>query len=286
MITHSGQTYKVVVCTPAGREKYLSFFKKFVYRKMEEGLIDGWQLWQNTVKQSDIDYLTSMAAENPKVKVFTVPDIEDKYNFCDTLRTYEFFANAQADDTIYVRFDDDIVWVEEGALEKMLKARIDCPYAFLIYPNIINSTTVTSWHQEIGALGLEAGEVNKENDVNPDNAYLHPFNYTDSGLIDLIHDTFKKRYNEKSLPAYYLPNRSLDKYNRFSICCIVWWGKDHIIPGRIEEPQLAYELPEKYHRPVFFVGDALMVHYAYHTQRDYLESCTPEKLEFYKSITY
>lgn len=281
----TGKEYKVVIVTPAGREKYLDIIKKYVYRDMTKGLIDGWQLWQNTVKQSDIDYHASMAAENPKVQVFTIPNLENKYNFCDTWRTCEFFKNAQDDDTIYIRLDDDIVWYEENAIEKIAMARIEHPDAFAIYPVVMDSTIITAWHQASGALGLEAGAVKQPKADDPNWAYLDEFNYSDSGLIDLMHETFKKKYEEGKLADYYLPSRSLEDYQRFSICSLCWWGKDHVLPGPSEESQLAWELPAAANRPVYLLGDALLVHYSYHTQRDYLESCSPEKLEFYKNLS-
>ncbi len=67
-----GKEYKIVVVTPAGRKKYLDIFKKRIYAEMDKGVIDGWQLWQNTVNQEDIDYLASMEAENPKVKRYFI----------------------------------------------------------------------------------------------------------------------------------------------------------------------------------------------------------------------
>ncbi len=274
---HDGKEYKIVVVTPAGRQKYLEIFKKRIYAEMDKGLIDGWQLWQNTVQQSDIDYLASMEAENPKVKRHFIDNIKPTYKTCDPMRSCEFFKNCHDDDTIYIRFDDDIVWYEEGFIEKVANARIDNPNAFLIYPNIINSTIISRWHQDIGALGKEKGECNGQ--------YLHEFAYADSGLIDLIHETFKKRYEEGTLSAYYLPSQSFDNFQQFSICSIAFWGKDHIVPSTLEEASLAWELPREKNRPVYFLGDALVVHYSYHTQRDYLESCTPEKLEFYKGLT-
>jgi hypothetical protein len=275
--TKNNKSYKIVICTPAGRAKYLDIFKKYIYRKMDEGLIDGWQLWQNTVQQSDIDYLASMEAENPKVKRYFINNIVPSYKTCDPLRSCEFFKNTHDDDTIYIRFDDDIVWAEEDFIKKVALARIEHPDAFLIYPNIINSTIISRWHQDIGALGKEAGECNGQ--------YLHEFAYANSGLIDLIHTTFKRRYEEGTLNAYYLPSRSFDDYQQFSICSICWWGKDKLVPGSLEEAWLAWERPRELKRPVFFLGDALVMHYSYHTQRDYLESCVPEKLEFYKTIT-
>lgn len=285
MIKHKGKTYKIVVCTPSGRQKYLSVFKKSVYKKMDEGLVDGWQLWLNTVDAGDIAYLESMQAENPKVKIYRLGEaITPTWETYNALQTYQFFANAQDDDTIYIRFDDDIIWMADDAIEKMVKARIDHPNAFIIYPNIINSTICTSWHQEKGVLSEEAGKVRRYDKTDPDFAYLDPFNYTDNRLINHIHDTFRKNYEAGTLSNYHLPSRSLDEYERFSICSVCWSGKQKLRLGYIEEPQISWELPMQYEKPNYFVGDALLVHYSYHTQRELLTAQGDVHLKFYDSI--
>jgi len=284
MIKHSGQEYKVVVVIPAGREKYLSVFKKFLYRKIAEGIIDNIQLWLNTVDVNDIAYLESMANENPKVKIYRLGEpITPTWETYNALQTHKFFVNTHDDDTIYIRFDDDIIWCADDAIEKICKARIDNPNAFLIYPNIVNSTICNSWHQDNGALSEEAGRVRRYTKADPDYAYLDPFNYSDGRFADHIHNTFKKHYLEGTLSAYYLPSRTLSDYERFSICCICWFGKDKLRPGYIEEPQLAYQIPEALNRPNFFCGDALLVHYSYHSQRNYLTTTGDIHLQFYKT---
>lgn len=285
MITYNNKTYKVVVTTPAGREKYLSVFKPFVYRKIEEGLVDEWQLWVNTVSESDLKYLEKMEKENSKVKRYFIDEkITPSWDTYNALQTYKFFKYAQDDDTIYIRFDDDIVWCDEDAIENMCKARIDNPDAYIIYPNIVNSSTCTSWHQKSGVLSKEFGEVHQEKLDDPNYAYLDVFCYSDSNLIDHIHNTFKRNYERGTLYHYHLPSRSLIDYNRFSICSIAWWGKDKIEIGTLEEPQLSWEKPQEFKRPVYFCGNALMVHYSYHTQRDYLTGNGDKHLKFYKKI--
>lgn len=287
VIDKNGKEWKVVIVTPAGREKYLSIFKKYIYKEMEAGLVDGWQLWQNTVKPSDIAYLASMAAENPKVIVHTIPNLTNRYNFCDTLRSYEFFKNCHDDDTIYIRFDDDIVWYEKGAIQKYVEARLEHPEALVVYPIVINSTTVNNWHYRKGIYtGPVADQIRKAEDKpgDPDWIYLDAYNYTDSNLADLIHNTFRTKYEAGMISDYYLPSRSLTDFQRFSICSICWFGKDKLTPTEFEEAQMAWELPAQFGRPVWFAGDVVFLHYSYHTQIDYLESCVPEKLEFYKQL--
>lgn len=288
MITHSGQTYRIEICIPAGREKYLSIFKKFLYRKIDEGLIDGIQLWQNTVELRDIAYLESMAKENSKVRIYRIGDRINDVGFYDTynpLKTYLFFQNAQDDDTIYIRFDDDIIWANEDAIEKIVKARIENPNALFITPNIVNSTICNSYHQENGALSEEAGKVKRYTPSDPNYAYLDEFNYSDSKLFDHIHQTFKQHYENGTLDKYYLPSRSYDNFERFSICSVCWFGKDKISLGYVEEPQIAWECPMAFNRPNYFVGDSLLVHYSYHTQRNYAESCGDIHLKYYEQIT-
>jgi len=287
-ITYKNQTYKISICTPAGREKYLSVFKKFIYRKMEEGLIDSWQLWMNTIDKEDIAYLQSMEAENPKVKIYRVGDNIEDTGFYDTynpLKTYLFFANAHDDDTIYFRFDDDIIWCADDAIEKICQARIENPKALFITRNIVNSTICNSYHQEIGALNEEAGKVKRYTVSDPDYAYLDEFNYSDSKFADHIHNTFKKHYEAGTLDKYNLPSRSYDNFERFSICCVAWFGKDKIEIGYIEEPQINNELPMLLNRPNYFAGDALMVHMSYHTQRPYFEATGDVHLKWYANIT-
>jgi len=288
MITYNNKTYRIEICIPAGRKKYLEIFKKFLYRKIDEGLVDGIQLWLNTVDPVDIAYLESMEAENSKVKIYRQGEPINSLGFYETynpLKTYLFFANAQDDDTVYIRFDDDIIWANEDAIEKIVKATIDNPNSFVITPNIINSTICNSWHQEKGVLSEEAGKVKRYNRNEPNCAYLDEFNYTDGKLCEHIHATFKKHYETGRLEEYYLPSRVLNEFERFSICSVAWLGKNKISLGYIEEPQIAWELPQALNRPNYFVGDALLVHYAYHTQRPFLDAIGNPQLEFYRTIT-
>ena len=65
MKTEPTQTFKVVAVTPSGRAEFMNIFKRFIYRKINEGLIDQWQLWVNTIKPEDLANLAAMESENP-----------------------------------------------------------------------------------------------------------------------------------------------------------------------------------------------------------------------------
>ena len=56
------QNYRIIVVIPAGRQKYLEISKKYLYRKMEEGILDELHLWQK-YHQSARYRLSGEAAE-------------------------------------------------------------------------------------------------------------------------------------------------------------------------------------------------------------------------------
>jgi hypothetical protein len=74
-----------------------------------------------------------------------------------------------------------------------------------------------------------------------------------------------------------------DDYKSFSICSVCWWGRDKINCGYVEEPQIAWEIPMQLGRHNFFCGNALLIHFGYHTQGEYLK--TTNHLEFYKLLS-
>ena len=56
--------YRVVIVTPAGRQRYLELLIPQV-QNYKQGGADEYRLWVNTTDQNDIDYMTQKAAEDP-----------------------------------------------------------------------------------------------------------------------------------------------------------------------------------------------------------------------------
>lgn len=258
--------YKIIVVTPAGRAKHLDILKKYIYKEMNKGLIDDWQLWQNTSIAEDISYIDSMVLENPKVKKCIIDNLGE-YN---PFNIHKFFQFAQDDNTIYLRFDDDIVFIKEGAVEKLIQCRIDNPKPFIICANIINNTTIDKIHQDIGWLGKELGSVSGER--------LDELGWKNPEFVEKIHNTFMI----SSQPPYF-PNRIIGTFKEFSISCFAFWGRDYFKPDPDEEVWISSIKPRELNRPNMICGNALVVHYAYFPQRPHLDT-KPEFLEFYKNI--
>lgn len=285
-IDKAKRLWRVSVITPAGRKQNLEILKKYVYRDMAKGLIDEWQLWLNTDNQDDIDYIRELEKENSKIKIFTVDGIVGHYGY--TIANFFKFANNL--NTIYIRLDDDIVWVEEGALEKLAIARFENslvkeiyelypkntePEPFVISANVVNNTLGSAIHQEIGVLSKEAGiQTRTFNDAT----------FCKKEFFNLTHETFKNKLEDGKLSDYYFPDIILTDYQQFSINCFAFFAKDLMFITDIrEEPYIWGREPKRLGRPNMIKGDALVVHGAYGCQR-YFEN-EKKWIDYYKQLS-
>jgi len=148
--------HKVVVCTPAGRKEYLEILIPYILR--DRHFVDEYQLWANTDNKEDLDYIKYIGNSYPDfIKVISRnPNIGVKTS---NFSIFQFFAKCIDQDTVYIRLDDDIVFVENDALRKLAEFRINNPNYFLVYGNIINNAICSHLHQRFGAIDTKLGNV-------------------------------------------------------------------------------------------------------------------------------
>lgn len=248
---------KTVVVTPAGRRRYLEILSRYVLSDTD---VDRWDIWLNTDNVDDIDYITSLAT-NPKVRVVTVPD---KICHPVAFRIHKFFSQATDADTIYVRLDDDIVYYAPNSISNLVLRRANYKDAFLVYGNVVNSAITSHVHQRNLTIPLEWGKVK----------------YTVMDEVGWKNPQFAEKLHRLFL-SYTYPYRWYNRdwllydYERHSINVISWYGDDcanwcrNMNPD--EEVWLSQTYPSQIKRPNIIAGDNLFVHYAFYTQREYLD---------------
>jgi len=267
---------KVVCVTPAGRRRYLSILQQYVRRDF--GLIDEWHLWVNTGDVEDLAYLRCLASEDPRVGLLTC---DTTVPFCSG-RIGSFLPYAAEPDVIYVRFDDDVVWVQEGAVERLIRYKLANPQLFLVGGNVLNNPVSTFRQCRVGALALPP----------VDDAYNDLRGLTD--FHGPVHEQFLAEPNKQ---AFYFPSEVLPVGQRFGIHFICWEGNRFAqfggrIPHLDEENWLTNEAPLQFGEATGLCGDALAVHYAYSTQRiegggsrEYgFQDPNPDLLERYRQL--
>ena len=248
---------KIVAVTPAGRKKYMELLAPYV---LKNEMFDEWQIWQNTNEKSDIDYFETLFRNNHKVRVIKIPT--EKPN-CDTI--YKYFEYCTQKDTIYVRFDDDVVWMEQDAAKKLVEYRLNNPQYFLVFGNTVNNALCDFLHKKNNIL-----------DINDEIEYecMGKITWNAPVVAEKKHRAFLANYENNKVTGYYFTDHLLKDYERCSINVISWFGEKFAefngIVGTSEEQWLACVKPFLDKTPNVIFGNAIFVHYAFGPQRQHL----------------
>ncbi len=252
------ESYRIVCVTPAGRRRYMSLLAPQV---LASPLIDRYDIWVNAPDAGDLAFLDGLARLDPRVRLVRHPDgapprIES---------IGAFHRMALDDDTIYVRLDDDVVWLEPGFFETLLRFRVDHPEYFLVMPLIINNAVCSFllqlFHKIAATRYIRAICMDEVGWRDPYLALgLHRL------LIDLI--------DRGEIHRLHIPPREI-ALNRFSINAICWFGRDLAeIGGQVgeqEEEELSLVIPARLNRRNCFCGDTIAAHFAFIHQRRKME---------------
>lgn len=224
--------YKIVAVTPSGRKRYLEILYKYLCKNKH--ILDRWDLWVNTENESDLSFIRELGESDDFVNI-VYPSWPYERNTHPNLSITPFWNKATDSDTIYIRFDDDIVFIDDKTIENLVKFRIENPDYFFIYPFIINNTHHSRNLQERGLATKEYGIVTDE-DIAPlrQNVALNNPNFAAS-----LHRLFIDSY--KSLNYKYLMTEDkivwnlhdVNKYHhienggpQISINCVCWFGNE------------------------------------------------------------
>ena len=168
--------------------------------------------------------------------------------------------------------------MEDSAIEKMVKFRVENPQYFLVSPLVINNAQSTYLLQVCDKLKL-----NKYYNSAADNNIL----WRSGEFASQLHQWFLKIIEDDSLKELHIGSHPM-ALCRFSINSIMWFGKDlakikGIVPGDDEE-FMSCILPSKMGWINCWNADVILAHFAFYTQREQLDKC--RILEKYGIVNY
>lgn len=251
------------IVTPAGRKRYLEIL--FRYLKSQKSEFEIWQLWINTVNDEDIQYMNKLAAENDWIHLYPckVP-----VNGNESISSF-FGDNVRRDDTIYIRLDDDIVYLSPNFIADFKGARLRNPIPLLIYSNIINNATISHLHFRNNLIKY---------DKIPNYDAMDDIGWKDGVFAEKLHEAFINSIEKDTLDLWRSSFRqwALINYENTSINSICWFGTSmkYIQVGSPEEPFLARFVPSTIKVPHIIVNEPICAHFAFFTQREHLEKNT------------
>lgn len=242
-----------------------------------------------TNKTEDLQLLDLMLRDQPlqyKYKVISQPIAHANFDYS---RMYEGLEDSQ----LYLKIDDDIVYIKDGAVEAMLEEYLERRFLF-VSANVINHPWLSHIHHRMGAtlpfhppnqtlpedshLKSRPSDwvlQHKENgleDTAIGSSSLDPFSpctWLDWRCAAVTHYSFLHHLEHHSLEAYnfQLWDFSMDNYFRWSINCIVFNTSDllHPMPND-DEMAVTQTIPKARNYHTGAVGSALMAHFSYRAQ--------------------
>lgn len=265
--------YKIVAVTPAGRQRYMSILQKYIYKNKH--ILDRWDLWVNTNNQSDIEYLNSLKQNDPEFINLIQSDFPYNNWGHPNLNISPFWDKATDEDTIYIRFDDDVLFIADNTIEQIIEFRIKNPEYLFVYPFIINNIHHSKNLQNRELISTQHGLINEEDNLFGQGIY-DPVGLLNPLFAKDIHMTFFKHYTEGMLHQLMTPESIIWKYgSQISINCICWFGSlmKTITPLQDgnwpvdEENYLTTQAPKNLNMPLVTIPNTLVCHYLFGPQR-------------------
>lgn len=280
--------YKIIPVIPAGREKTMSILIKHLLR-FKDNPVDEVYLFENTKEKKDIRFINSLN-DGDFFKVIRRPSHDwDEPKQLNTGKFYKWTLDPQ---TIYIRFDDDIVYIDDLFFKNILDFRINNPNYFLIAANIWNNAVISYIHQKAGRIGKEAGIVKEK-------FCMDEVGWRSGKFAVYIHNLLLEKIKQGKTNDLFFDKEELKDVKRFSISCFAYFGKDFAkFKGEVRLPeQFAnsgpyYPLDEEIFLCEYYpmekmltsaiCGSALVSHYTFGFQRE--EVNKTDILERYKKI--
>jgi len=295
---------KVICVTPAGRRETLSILKTYIDKLHDLGIINEWHLWFNVKNDADREYVLSL--ENEYIKIVRLFD-KEKEGFGTPTAIGYFFSYCNDPDAIYVRLDDDIVYIDVEGFKRFIKFRIADTTHFMVYPVIINNIFGSAFLQKYGKLHyprtsdilerwkqikntLNVDEIRSRepstlrlHDYFKGSAFLDPLLWGDVRFCEFVHRLLIE--NAKTPEKLYIPNTELSNHECMSIQCISWRGADMKdgIPTEEEESWIAFFYPLLANKTNILYGSCVIGHYSHYNQLYHLN--TTDVLSKYKELS-
>ncbi|MFD4402420.1 hypothetical protein ACFWPH_06600 [Nocardia sp. NPDC058499] len=179
---------------------------------------------------------------------------------------YHFYAAdaVRYTDAVFLKMDDDIVYVQLDSLEDFIRFRIREQQYFLVSANIVNNNVCAFFQQEHGAIPRNLMELEL-----PPGGFGGRL-WQSGQLAEMLHYHFLEN------PELYerLPAEPIEWVRRLSINCIAWLGKDLSYMSRMrdDENMMSVEIPNYLKRSNCIFPRFLVSHLSYYTQEPTLDT--------------
>ncbi|KAI0441824.1 hypothetical protein F4803DRAFT_403069 [Xylaria telfairii] len=127
---------KIIAMVFFGRKRYVDILDCYLQQNLASngGYLDEVWFMVHTEDQDDIAWLNGLVKENQAYKTVGNDDCNQNNQKYGCLWKY-----ATADNTMYIKLDDDIVYIHHDAIPQLVHTRLAVPHAFGVSAHLVNS---------------------------------------------------------------------------------------------------------------------------------------------------
>jgi hypothetical protein len=178
-------------------------------------------------------------------------------------QAYDYYARRMKsfEDSIFLKCDDDIVYLDIDKLGDFVEFRRTNPKYLVVSANVVNNGVCAYFQQAAGSIPERVGHFERPPGGFGGSLWLSAEKATQ------LHDYFLGT-KDKRLP---LPEKVVDWTERQSINFIAWLGRDPVhmaLPKGDDEKALTVDLPEMLDRPTAIYSDFMVSHLSFGPQEN------------------
>lgn len=283
--------HRVVAWTPYGREKTVSILSRYMDRDHEAGIVDEWWLCSNVEPGPDGELDYEYAQLLADTSDYTV--IKERPEGCAWQRPIQrntgyFYRYMTDPDTVYVRFDDDIVYVHPDAIQNLVESCIEYKGSQLACFGLIWNNAICSWYlQAAGVVPHEWGNTKP--------FCMDPIGWADGDFAVKMHEMLLSHLETGGDPqakdVYLYQDMPLVPGQQFSVSYFACGGWNYAAlptPGVLtsdeEEHWHTVHQPRVGGLPNVIVGDSLVAHWSFKPQQRVLNQT--DLLDRYRALAH
>lgn len=318
---------RIVAFTPYGRERTSVILSIYLAREHQRGILDEWWLCANVDNHQagDMTWAENVSSILDWVKIKkrpcagqdACPRIE-RDNMCSRrcqvyegqphdwtlgprrpkqMNTGRFYLLMQDPDTIFIRFDDDIIWIHEQAITAMVDELLDNPqHPLCVFPVIWNNAVSSYYLQTHGHLPArwtdDKGQEHSELKAAVKPNAIDPIGWGSPKFAAGIHDLLLHHLEHGNPDACLTPDLYwLDPVQRFSVSTFAISGAEYcaddikgVLDWDEEEHWHTGHRTGTLHRQNVLTGMSQVAHYTFFTQADYIRAQRPDILNRYWNL--
>ncbi|KAH9993913.1 hypothetical protein F4779DRAFT_608400 [Xylariaceae sp. FL0662B] len=138
---------KIVALVFYGRKRTVDFLDCYLQQNLAAngGYLDEVQFMVHTEDEDDLKYLDGLVKQRKHYHTVQARVCDDGMYGC-------IWDSAVDDETIYIKIDDDIVFIHPDTIPQLVHTRIASPHPFAVSANLVNSPLTGYKHYHFGAI--------------------------------------------------------------------------------------------------------------------------------------